>query len=162
MGLFAKKHRVKGQSHQREHVHDSDTAVDMEYEMWLMPLHHFIGLSKMMPHQTLLREGKLAKYDSSMRAVFFLSHQWSSFEHPDPTGEQLRCMQRQVLKMLEGSAANVEPTFSDKVYLPGGVSMSGAEWKQLLDAGHVYIWVDYSCIPVSRAAVLSNSLLPLI
>jgi len=112
----------------------------MEYDMWVIPLHQFVGLSKMVSHQKLLREGKLARYDSTMRAVFFFSHQWTSFDHPDPSGEQLRCMQRQVLKMLEGSAADVEPTFAGKVLLPSGASVSGAEWKKLLDAGHVYIW----------------------
>ena len=49
--------------------------------MWLLPLHHFIGLSKMKPHQELLREGKLARYDSSMKAIFFLSHRKSSSHH---------------------------------------------------------------------------------
>ena len=125
--------------------------------MWVLPLHHFIGLSKMKPHQELLHEGKLARYDSSMKAIFFLSHQWTSFDHPDPTGEQLRCMQRQVLKMLEGSAANVEVGFSDRTYLPGGASVSGAEWKRLLDAGHVFIWLGYSSVPVSRVSICCAS-----
>ena len=58
-------------------------------------------------------------------------------------------MQRQVLKMLEGSAADVAVGFSDRVYLPSGASVSGAEWKRLLDAGHVFIWLDYSSVPVS-------------
>ena len=74
--------------------------------------------------------------------------EWTSFDHPDPTGEQLRCMQRQVLHMLDGSAADVEPTFADKFYLPSGASVSGAEWKKILDEGHVYIWLDYSSVPV--------------
>ena len=118
--------------------------------MWVLPLHHFIGLSKMKPHQELLREGKLARYDSSMKAIFFLSHQWTSFGHPDPTGEQLRCMQRQVLKMLEGSAADIEVGFADRVYLPGTTGVSGAEWKRLVNAGNVFIWLDFSSVPVSR------------
>ena len=158
--------------------------------MWLLPLHQFIGLSKMKPHQELLREGKLARYDSSMSAIFFLSHrkyfdrandarrtsaprltrficslsctalppsrtsctEWTSFDHPDPTGEQLRCMQRQVLKMLEGSAADVKVGFTDRLHLPTGSSVSGAEWKRLLDAGNVFIWLDYSSVPVSWTA----------
>ena len=121
--------------------------------MWVLPLHHFIGLSKMKPHHELLREGKLARYDKSMKAIFFISHQWTSFDHPDHTGEQLRCMQRQVLKMLEGSAADVEAGYSDRIFLPGGASVSGAEWKRLLDAGHVFVWLDYSSVPVSRATI---------
>ena len=76
--------------------------------------------------------------------------EWTSFHHPDPTGEQLRCMQKQVLKMLEGSAADVDVSFADKIYLPVGTSVSRAEWKRLLDAGHVFIWLDYSSVPVSR------------
>ena len=152
--------------------------------MWLLPLHHFIALSKFRPHHELLREGKLARYDPSMRAVFFFSHrkfatcmiemfqlavsfsltlqhldacfvpysEWTSFDLLDPTGEQLRCMQRQILKMLEGSAADVEPTFQDQMYLPKGGSVSGAEWKRLINAGHVYIWLDFSCVPVSEVS----------
>ena len=42
----------------------NDTAVEMEYEMWCLPMHHFVGLTRMMPHQELLRQGKLARYDS--------------------------------------------------------------------------------------------------
>ena len=50
--------------------------------MWVLPLHHFIGLSKMKPHQELLQERKLARYDSSMKAIFFLSHRKSElFQH---------------------------------------------------------------------------------
>ena len=153
--------------------------------MWLLPLHEFVGLSKMRPHQELLQEGKLARYDTSMRALFFLSHrklsrllsrhtrspltparlvspprtEWTSFDHPDPTGEQLRCMQRQVLTMVEGSAADVEPGYADRMYLPTGASVSRGEWKRLLDAGHVYIWLDFSSVPVRRASLLARSLL---
>ena len=60
-------------------------------------------------------------------------------------------MQRQVLRMLEGSAADIEVGFSDRVYLPAGTGVSGAKWKRLVDAGHVFIWLDYSSVPVSRA-----------
>ena len=116
---------------------------------WVLPLHHFVGLSKLLTHQELLKQGKLARYDSSMRAVFFVSHQWTSFTHPDPTGEQLRCFQRQLLKMLEGSAADVEPGFADKMFLSKGATVSGAEWKRLLEGGHVFLWMDYFSVPVS-------------
>ena len=75
--------------------------------------------------------------------------EWTSFDHPDPTGEQLRCMQRQVLKMLEGSAADVDPTFADRMYLPIGASVSRAEWNRLIAAGHVFIWqVTYGSLPM--------------
>ena len=34
--------------------------------------------------------------------VFFLSHQWTSFAHPDPLGEQLRCAQTAFTTIREG------------------------------------------------------------
>ena len=70
-------------------------------------------------------------------------------------------MQRQVLKMLEGSAAEVEPSFTDKVFLPSGASVSGADWKRLLDAGRVFIWLDYSSVPASncRHAILERCII---
>ena len=61
-------------------------------------------------------------------------------------------MQRQVLKMLEGSAADVEPSFADKMYLPSGAKVSGSDWKRLIDAGNVFLWLDYSSVPASVAA----------
>ena len=69
------------------------------------------------------------------------------FDHPDPTGEQLRCMQRQVLKMLEGSATGVEPAYGDRVIEDmSAKSVTSADWKQLVEAGHVYIWLDYCSV----------------
>ena len=80
----------------------------------------------------MLREGLLIKVTPELEGrIIFVSHEWCGYSHPDPTGEQLRCFQRQLLKMLEGSAADTEPVFADRLYLPGGASVSGAEWAKL-------------------------------
>ena len=49
--------------------------------------------------------------------------------------------------MLEGSAADVEPVFADKMYLSSGASVSGAQWKRLLKGGHIFLWMDYFSVP---------------
>ena len=72
--LFGNKIKKTRRSMSAAGISPDATAVDMEYEMWCLPLHHFVGLSKMRPHQELLKEGKLARYDHSMKAVFFISH----------------------------------------------------------------------------------------
>ena len=51
-----------------------DTAVEMQYEMWVIPIHHFVALQKLLPHQELLKQGKLVRHDQSMKAILFLSH----------------------------------------------------------------------------------------
>ena len=52
----------------------ADTAVAMEYDMWVMPLHEFVQLSTLLPHQELIEQGKLARRIPSMKTVVFLSH----------------------------------------------------------------------------------------
>ena len=137
----------------------AETAVSMEYDMWLLPLHHFVELSTLLPHHEMLRQKKLARFNSSMKSIFFLSHQWSSFDHPDPTGEKLRCFQQQLIKMLQGIGASVEPVFADKIYLPNKASVSRAEWKSLLQNGSIYIWMDYFSVPQVCVAASEKHLL---
>ncbi|KAH8052474.1 hypothetical protein JL722_10017 [Aureococcus anophagefferens] len=43
----------------------------------------------MRPYEELLAEGKIFEWDEAKGPVFFLSHQWTSFDHPDHTGIQL-------------------------------------------------------------------------
>ena len=43
----------------------------------------FMAMESWAPHQTLKAEGKLREFDESMRGrTFFISHQWTSFNHP--------------------------------------------------------------------------------
>ena len=56
----------------------------------------------------------------------------------------------------ERSAADVEPSFGDKMYLPSGASVSGSDWKRLLDAGNVFLWLDYSSVPASVTVRAAN------
>lgn len=44
-------------------------AVEMVYPMWLVPLHHFLGLDELLPHQEMLRRGKLVRWQAGLRTV---------------------------------------------------------------------------------------------
>ena len=69
MGLSSSKTARIGQTN-----FSADTAVAMEYDMWVMPLHEFVQLSVLLPHQELIEQGKLARRIPSMKTVVFLSH----------------------------------------------------------------------------------------
>ena len=69
MGLSSSKTARIGQT-----ISSADTAVVMEYDMWVMPLHEFVQLSTLLPHQKLIEQGKLARRIPSMKTVVFLSH----------------------------------------------------------------------------------------
>ena len=47
-----------------------------------------------------------------MKTVFFLSHQWTSFEHPDHTMDQVRCFKRLLIRMMKGEVATTVPDFT--------------------------------------------------
>ena len=66
------------------------TAVALQAPMWLMPAADFLALDALRPHQDLVAEGKVVMYEPSMRTVFFVSHQWTAFDHPDHSAHQLR------------------------------------------------------------------------
>ena len=87
------------------------TAVEMKYPMWLVPVSAFVKLAKLEPHQVMRQRGELVMWEPSMKTVFFLSHQWTSFEHPDHTLDQMRCFKRLLIRMMKGEVANTVPDF---------------------------------------------------
>ena len=88
------------------------TAVEMKYPMWLVPVSAFVKLTKLEPHQVMRHRGELVRWEPSMQTVFFLSHQWTSFEHPDHTMDQVRCFKRLLIRMMKGEVATTVPDFA--------------------------------------------------
>ena len=117
----------------------------MQHDMWLISASHFVELTELKPHQELLAEGKLVRWNASMRAVFFLSHQWTSFASPDHSTSQLRAVQTLLLRMMRGDVPKTAPAFTDAVIFKTDVSISTAEWKRIVP--DAYIWLDYISIP---------------
>jgi hypothetical protein len=112
----------------------------------------FMKLTKLEPHQKLRAENRIVQWDASMKHVFFLSHQWTSFAHPDQTGEQLRAMHRIILRMISGKLPRTSPAFTDAAYLPASLKVTPKEWATMVQ--DAYIWVE--CVvpqnPVDRTA----------
>ena len=129
-----------------------ETAIEMLYPMWLMPVHEFMTLSELRPHQELVAAGKLVKWDAAMKNVFFLSHQWTSFDRPDHSTTQLRTVQKALVRMLCGKLPKTAPQFEDAIRLPSKVKISPANWKELVP--HTLIWLDFISVRFSFLVVL--------
>ena len=121
------------------------TAVEMKYPMWLVPASSFVKLAKLEPHQVMRQRGELVMWEPSMKTVFFLSHQWTSFEHPDHTLDQMRCFKRLLIRMMKGEVATTVPEFAAQTYLPKGVKVTTKEWQAMVS--DAYIWMDYMSVP---------------
>ena len=107
-----------------------------------MPVHEFMTLAELRPHQELMAAGKLVKWNAAMRNVFFLSHQWTSFDRPDHSTAQLRTVQKALVRMLCGKLPTTAPQFADVVRLPSKIQIYAHEWKEIVTQ-NTHVWVDY-------------------
>mmetsp|Transcript_10439 Transcript_10439/g.23632 ORF Transcript_10439/g.23632 Transcript_10439/m.23632 type:complete len:624 (+) Transcript_10439:44-1915(+) len=64
-----------------------------------LAMNDFLALDILLPHEEV--ERKLL-CPSDEQAMHFISHEWLGFEHPDPDGVQLRCMQEVFKKIMAG------------------------------------------------------------
>ena len=129
----------------------SETAVEMQAPMWVMHVSDFVQLSRLEPHQKMLAERKITKYDPSMRHVFFVSHQWTSWDHPDHTGQQLRTFQALLRRMGAGRCSAAAPSFADAALFDASATISTAQWQEMV-AADAYIWMDYFSVSDERLA----------
>jgi hypothetical protein len=101
-----------------------------------MPVHEFLTLSQLRPHQELVAAGTLVKWNAAMKNVFFLSHQWTSFDRPDHSTSQLRTVKKALVRMLCGNIPTTSPQFEDALRLPS-TQIRSAEWTEIVSHAHV-------------------------
>jgi len=130
---------------------DSMTAVTpITYPMYGMSMERFLGMSPdipLPPHQELLREGMLTRCGAQTQ-VIFVSHEWLSFNHFDPNGDQVRALQTIFRRLIAGELElYADPWYQLLVDEPP--YLSGADCKELFSKMHV--WLDWISIPQSKS-----------
>ena len=119
--------------------------------MHVVPFAEFMAMESWAPHQTLKAEGKLREFDESMRGrTFFISHQWTSFNHPDKGNEQLQTLHH-VLRRLAAGEMNVKGNFIVEFGYGLKQGHTSEQWKAILPDS--YFWVDYMCMPQPLASL---------
>lgn len=116
--------------------------------MWVIPSHEFLRLSELRPHEELLREGKLVRVDNSMQQIFYVSHEWTSSEHPDHSLSHLHTFQSILVRMLRGVLPETAPVFADAIRLPKNVSITPSQWQRLVKDS--FVWIDFISMPQNR------------
>ena len=77
--------------------------------MACMTLRTFLGLDSFLSYGELKKRGFMVSPGKEL-AVHFVSHEWLSVEHPDPSSVQLRRLQQVFRQILDGDSAEL---FSD-------------------------------------------------
>ena len=76
--------------------------------------------------------------------IVFVSHEWLSWAHPDPEGEQLRVLCR-VLERLKEGGLGTEMDPMHTILYKHKFMTNGKEWKTILK--RTYLWVDWFSMP---------------
>ena len=86
-------------------------------------------------HQELKRRGLLMRWSDlpSDAEIIFVSHEWLSWAHPDPEGEQLFVLCRVMERLREGKIGSVEMDMVMKMYYKWNYRTTAEEWKEMLD-----------------------------
>ena len=127
-------------------------AVEEKYPCYGIPIRVLLDLEAWVPHQDLLEMGKLVRMGGRDMAaagkpsekIIFCSHQWTSFEHPDPNGDQLRALQSVFRKLEAGELITRTNPILEGIYNFKRTD-DPEYWKDVIDNG--FIWHDFSCIP---------------
>ena len=130
-----------------------EAAILKSYPMYVLPVEAFMQMTEWRPHQELLKEGVIMEWKPSMRGrTFFVSHQWTSFDHPDPTNDQLETLQSVLGRLARGDLtikANWVVQFFYRVKQPH----TSAEWQAIMRGA--YLWYDFVSMPQPAAAALA-------
>ena len=139
---------------QPESNEGSTMMMEQRYPMYLLSVRTLLALSVLPRHEELLEQrGALVQWHPTMRAVFYVSLEWSSDDHPDPGGERLDVLKCMLIRMIEGQAAQVEADFATQTnFGKAGLKITPGDWHELARDAHIYI--AYCSSPTVQSASL--------
>jgi len=129
------------------------TATPIQHEMWLISLEMLLMLygdgSKgrvMEVHQELHIRGFLTRWKDvpSDSEIIFVSHEWLSWAHPDPDGDQLRVLCHVLQRLTRGETDTDMDPLHTMIY-KHKFTVKGKDWKKMLR--RTYLWVDWFSMP---------------
>ena len=132
-----------GGSSSRLRLHSDHTQ---DAPMWVIKVLSVLEMTGKCPaHQVLKAKELLLEWRQGMFTVF-VSHQWLSRHHPDPSGQQLRVLQG-LLRNFIAQKLSIERDIVSQFYGFGRKA-------QLCNMQEAYLWLDYFCVPQHGQHVL--------
>lgn len=113
----------------------------MTYPYYTVSMDTLLAMEKMRPHEQLLEDDLLVQFEPGMGKAAFISHQWTSLQHPDPEFTQMRIFQ-DALKNMMTKGTWIYPDIATEYNTPGK-SMHLKE----LRSKPLFFWYDYFSIP---------------
>ena len=132
-------------------------AFNQTFPMYVMKMSTFFDLNSMLSYEEMVADGRVFKWEPSMGdRVFFISHQWTSFSHPDPKGEQLRTAQQLLRTIGDGKLRDIFATQEEyEAYYYKEVNRfmqfpKASPEVMAEEVGSGYVWLDFASVPQSQ------------
>ena len=128
------------------------------FPMMVMKMETFMKLDKMLPYEKMIETNDVFEWQPEMGRVFFLSHQWTSFSHPDPESEQLCVAQTFLGKVGKGQLRSLFSTEEEWLAFHYKESNRFFQFDVVTEEGMAddvnggYVWLDYASVPQAVAA----------
>mmetsp|Transcript_43612 Transcript_43612/g.69174 ORF Transcript_43612/g.69174 Transcript_43612/m.69174 type:complete len:615 (+) Transcript_43612:59-1903(+) len=117
--------------------------LEKKYPMWVMRISDFLSLTKLPSHLELKSSGILHMHEAHFFTIF-VSHQWLSQKHPDPSGTKISVLKGWLQNLLDRQAT-VEKNFLPHV-LPSHRNGYHISSKRVASG---YLWLDWCSLPLS-------------
>ena len=123
------------------------------FPMMVMKMETFMSLKIMRPYEELIKTGDVFEWTPDMGRCFFMSHQWTSFSHPDPQAEQLTVAQTFLSKVGKGQIRSLFATEEEWLafhYKEANrfLQFDVVTEEQIADdVSNGYVWLDYASVP---------------
>jgi hypothetical protein len=156
-----------------------------KFPLWVMKVSRLLELydgkagAVLEPHLVLKARKDIVRIPRGTEAkIVFVSHEWYDYNHPDPTGLQLKhlCAVRytniskrtcishtnplntQILKRLgNGEIRNVTTDWRTRIWVTSASTTTAEELKVLCDPKDCYVWIDYVSMPQPTAVLMGSS-----
>ena len=106
--------------------------------MFVLSVPAVLRLTELSPHQELLRTGQLTRVTPMhIGKIIFVSHEWTSYDSPDESGEQLQCLQALLRRLISGKEDGVQSTWQQQLISGTNMRLRAADWKKHLS--HMFV-----------------------
>ena len=126
---------------------DGSSIPPLYYPIYAVRIERVLELGGMVAHEALYAAGDVREWVAERDGpLIFVSHQWTAFSEPDPTGTQFALLQGVLRNALRGRLESVVGApFATVDDADGGVF--GALLSAVNDPRGAWIWLDYWSIP---------------
>mmetsp|Transcript_62041 Transcript_62041/g.101468 ORF Transcript_62041/g.101468 Transcript_62041/m.101468 type:complete len:682 (-) Transcript_62041:67-2112(-) len=121
------------------------SALKARYPMYVIPVKKLMQMRKFLIHREMMERNLLQEYTPETEGrVIVVSHQWLSYNHPDPDQEHFFTLKRVLDRLGNGEVNRVEDYWLHAVMFRS-TGITAREWKNEFE--NTFVWIDYCCIP---------------